>query len=254
MLHPGRKHAFVVTSALQDAAGKSLSASKVLSDLRSGTAPSGDKGAAALALYKPLWDTLSTAGIDAAGVAGATVFTTGDVVSELFELSTKLMAKYPITIDALKVDPDDGAAHPRYCELVGKVTYPQLQKGKPPFDSEGLFEYSDGGLPKKQRDEDAPLTITLPKGEMPAAGFPLVVYFHGSGGLSIAIADRGTWKPQPDASKCPEGTEDEWLGVKGCNTRGEGPAHVLAPFGFAMAASALPVNPSASRAPRRQPI
>lgn len=243
VLHPGRKYAFVVMKAVQDAAGKPLSSSKVLDDLRAGTAPSGDKGAAVLALYKPLWETLDKAAIDAAGVAAATVFTTGDVVAELFELSTKLMAKYSVTIDNLQVDPDDGAAHPRYCELVGKVTFPQFQKGKPPFDTEGLFDYSDDGLPAKQRDEIAPLTITLPKGEMPAAGFPLVVYFHGSGGLSTAIADRGTWTPQADASKCPEGTLSEWLGVKGCNTKGEGPAHVLAPFGLAVAGSALPVNP-----------
>src|SRR4029078_3804732 len=34
-----------------------------------------------------------------------------------------------------------------------------------------------------------------------------------------------------------------WLGTLGCNTKGEGPAYVLSPFGFAMAGSALPVNP-----------
>ncbi len=243
VLHPGRRYAVVVMKALNDAAGKALSSPQTLDDLRAGKAPSGAKGQAALDLYAPLWDTLKTAGIDAAGVAAATVFTTGDVVAELADLSTKLLAKHTVTIDDLHVDPDDGAAHPRYCELVGKVTYPQFQKGKPPFDSEGLFEYGDGGLPKKQRDEVAPLTITLPKGEMPANGFPLVVYFHGSGGLSTAIVDRGTWHPEADPTKCPDGHQDEWLGVKGCNTKGEGPSHVLAPFGLAVAASALPVNP-----------
>ena len=90
---------------------------------------------------------------------------------------------------------------------------------------------------------------------MPADGFPLVLYFHGSGGLSTALADRGTWVPttrsdqvrargharrlerhgelQPGGPEC----------VTGCNTPGEGPAYVLAPFGIAMAGSALPVNP-----------
>ncbi|MFO0760472.1 MAG: hypothetical protein U0359_28585 [Byssovorax sp.] len=243
VLHAGRKYAVVVMKALKDKSGKPLSAPAALDDLRAGKAPAGDKGAAALALFAPLWDTLSTLGVDASAVAAATVFTTGDVVQELFDLSTKLTAKYKVTLDDLHVDPDDGASHPRYCELIGKVTYPQFQKGKPPFDTEGLFEYGDDGLPKKQRDEDAPLTISLPNGEMPAKGFPLVVYFHGSGGLSTAIADRGTWHPEADPSKCPDGHQDEWTGVKGCNTKGEGPAHVLAPFGLAMAATALPVNP-----------
>ncbi|MFT3769562.1 MAG: hypothetical protein QM820_29350 [Minicystis sp.] len=243
VLHPKRAYAFVVMKSLGDADGKPLASPAALNLLEAGKTPEGEKGAAAVTLYKPLWDTLKTVGVDASEVAAATVFTTGDVVEETAALSDALTAKYSVTIQDLKVDPDDGAAHPRYCELVGKVTYPQFQKGKPPFDTEGLFDFSDGGLPAKQRDEDAPLTITIPKGEMPAEGFPLVLYFHGSGGLSSAVADRGTWAPQPDPTQCPGGTQDEWNGVLGCNKKGEGPAHVLAPFGLAMAASALPVNP-----------
>ncbi|APR87405.1 hypothetical protein A7982_12754 [Minicystis rosea] len=243
VLHPKRKYAFVVMKSLGDADGKPLASPAALDQLKAGTAPEGAKGAAAVTLYQPLWDTLKTIGVEAAGVAAATVFTTGDVVQDLSDLSQTLAKKYTISIQGLKVDPDDGATHDRYCELVGKVTYPQFQKGTPPFNTEGSFDFSDGGLPAKQRDEDAPITITIPKGEMPAAGFPLVMYFHGSGGISSAVVDRGTWAPQPDATQCPGGTQDEWDGVLGCNKKGEGPAHVLAPFGFAMAGSALPVNP-----------
>jgi hypothetical protein len=243
VLHPKRKYAFVVMKALGDEGGEPLASSAALDAMRAGKAPKGDKGAAALALYEPLWETLETAGIDAAGVAAATVFTTGDVVEETAKLAKTLAAKYTVTIQDLKVDPDDGASHPRYCELVGKVTYPQFQEGTPPFDTEGLFDFSDGGLPKKQRDEDAPIVITIPNGQMPAAGFPLVVYFHGSGGMPSAIVDRGQWVPESDPTKCPEGTLESYEGVIGCNKKGEGPGHVLAPFGLAMAASAMPVNP-----------
>ena len=243
VLHPKRKYAFVVMKSLKDAAGKELGAPAALTLLEAGKAPEGAKGAMAKDLYASLWTTLPMAGVDVKNVAGATIFTTGDVVAELALLSTKLTAKYTVTIDNLAVDPDDGATHDGYCELKGKVTYPQFQKGKPAFDSEGLFDYSDGGLPAKQRDEDAPLTITIPEGEMPAGGFPLVMFFHGSGGKSTAIVDRGTWRPESDPAQCPDGHMDEWLGVKGCNTRGEGPAWVLAPHGFAMVGSALPVNP-----------
>jgi hypothetical protein len=243
VLYPKRKYAFVVMKSLGDADGKPLASPAGLDALKAGHAPAGAQGAAALALYQPLWDTLKSLGVDAAQVAAATVFTTGDVVAETADLATALSAKYTITLQGLKVDPDDGAAHPRYCELVGKVTYPQFQQGTPPFDQGGTFDFSDGGLPAKQRDEDAPITLTLPNGQMPAAGFPLVMYFHGSGGLSSAVADRGTWHPETDVTKCPSSGLDTWNGVTGCNTKGEGPAHVLAPFGFAMAASALPVNP-----------
>jgi hypothetical protein len=243
VLHPKRKYAFVVMRSLKDAAGKELGVPAALTELEAGQAPAGDKGAAARDLYASLWTTLPMAGVDVKNVAGATVFTTGDVVADLAELSTALVAKYAVTIDNLAVDPDDGATHDGYCELKGKVTFPQFQKGKPDFKTEGLFDYSDGGLPAKQRDEDAPVTITIPKGEMPAGGFPLVVFFHGSGGKSTAIVDRGTWRPESDPTKCPDGTMDEWMGVKGCNTKGEGPAFVVAPHGFAMIGSALPVNP-----------
>ncbi len=243
VLHPKRKYAFVVQRSLKDAQGKDLGVPAALTDLAAGKVPEGDRGAKAKDLYASLWAALPMAGVDAKNVAGATIFTTGDVVAELADLSTKLSAKYTVTIDNLAVDPDDGAVHDGYCELVGKVTYPQFQKGQPAFNSDGLFDYSDGGLPAKQRDEDAPVTITIPPGEMPAGGFPLVVFFHGSGGASTAIVDRGTWHPESDPAKCPGGHMDEWLGVKGCNTKGEGPAWVLAPHGLAMVGSALPVNP-----------
>lgn len=243
VLHPKRRYAFVVTKGVHDARGLPLGASPEIDALRKGIAPPGAQGAAAVALYAPLWPTLQMIGVDPADVAAATVFTTGDVVAELADLSTALLAKYSVTLTDIAVDPDDGAAHDRYCELHAKVTFPQFQRGTPPFDTEGLFDFQADGLPAKQRDEAAPVVISIPKGEMPAAGYPLVMYFHGSGGLSAALVDRGTWTPQSDATKCPEKSLDEWLGVKGCNTKGEGPAHVLAPYGFAMAGSALPVNP-----------
>jgi hypothetical protein len=243
VLKPNRKYAFAVMRSLGDASGKPLSIAPAMAALAAGKAPEGKNGDALLKLYAPLFATLKTAGIDPTWVAAANVFTTGDVVQDLSDLSTGLLAKYPVTVDNLAIDADDGASHPRYCELRGTVTLPQFQKGKPPYDTEGLFDFSDNGLPAKQRDEKVPVSITLPNGTMPAAGYPLVVYFHGSGGLSTAIEDRGTWHPEPDPNKCPDKHQDEWNGVKGCNTKGEGPAHVLAPHGFAMVNMALPVNP-----------
>lgn len=255
VLHPKRKYAFVVKRSLGDAAGKPLGVPAALQDLAAGKTPAGAQGAAALALYQPLWDTLKTIGVDAADVAAATVFTTGDVVAETADLAQKLAAKYTVTLQGLTLDVTNAGIQDRYCELTGKVTFPQFQKGTPPFDTEGSFDFSDGGLPAKQRDEDAPFAISLPRGQMPANGFPLVTYFHGSGGLSTALADRGTWVPTNDPTQCAPGNAlDGWNGtascnpgdpgcVAGCNTPGQGPAYVLAPFGLAMAGSALPVNP-----------
>jgi hypothetical protein len=61
---------------------------------------------------------------------------------------------------------------------------------------------------------------------MPAAGYPLAFYFHGSGGLSSQVVDRGRI---PAVGAPP--------------AKGEGPAHLVAAHGIAAAAAALPLNP-----------
>ena len=61
---------------------------------------------------------------------------------------------------------------------------------------------------------------------MPATGWPLYQFFHGSGGLSTGVVDLG---PSPDSSDMPE--------------PGKGPGYVVALHGIAAASSAMPVNP-----------
>jgi hypothetical protein len=224
VLHPERRYAFVVTDALRDATGTAVIAGDSFATLRDGGSPSGERGDSAL--YASLWPALEALGIAASRTVSATVFTTGDVVAELAALSDAMLETYDVSIDALAVDPDDGADHPRFCELLGTVSFPQFQRGTPPFDEDGTFEIGSDGLPVEQRQEIAPIVITLPNGEMPAGGYPLVMYFHGSGGLSSQVVDR-----------------DTVLVTDGPPTKGEGPAHVLAPHGFATAGSAHPVNP-----------
>lgn len=222
VLAPRRRYAAVVLRSLLDAEGKPLGSSAAFEQLKAGRTPTGERGAKAVELYAPLWSTLDELGVERADVAAATVFTTGDVVADLAALSDKLLEIYKPTIDGVKLSKD----HPRYCELSATITLPQFQRGASPFDSEGLFELGADGLPKKQRDEVVPLIITIPKLEMPAAGYPLTHYIHGSGGSPRELVDRG---------------KVEVLGGK--PRRGEGPAYVLAPYGVAMASVAKPVNP-----------
>jgi hypothetical protein len=228
VLTGGRRYAFVVRRALADAAGKPLGVPPSFAALAQGAAPDGipaDRATAAKALHAPLWSALSMLGIAPTDVASAAVFTTGDVVADLATLSTALRDKYPIQIANLALAP--GGDQSRFCELKGQVTFPQFQTGTPPFNNTGgLFEFTDGNLPKKQRDEVAPISITIPKSPMPDAGYPLAVYFHGSGGLSDDEVNDGPT-----------------LVMGGDPQPGTGPAYVLAPFGIAMAGSALPVNP-----------
>lgn len=222
VLRPGRRYAYVVMRSLETPA---LGVPLVMRQLLEGETPEGDKGAEAASLFESVMPALETAKIDPEQVAAVTVFTTGDVVAEVYALTEKVRAAHDATIDNLVPD-TEGADHPGFCELRGTIRLPQFQQGEPPWDTEGTFAFDDQGLPVVQREEDVPLTITLPKGEMPEGGWPLMLYFHGSGGNSREGVDAGP-KDDPEGERRPN----------------EGPASVVAPLGLAMATSALPVSP-----------
>jgi hypothetical protein len=224
ILAPDRAYAVVVRRGLRDARGEPVERAENIALLAEGHVPTAPWGARAAELYAPLWETLDAIGVPRADVATATVFTTGDVALELRALSERVLEAHDVRIDGLHIDPEDGA-HPRYCELLGTATLPQFQRGTPPFEEEGLFEYGADGLPRVQRMETIPLVITIPRREMPASGWPLVTYFHGSGGVAAQLVDRGPYGPGEEPAL------------------GEGPAHVLAEHGLAAFGSALPISP-----------
>ena len=172
-------------------------------------------------LYAPLWSALGNTDT----VLVATVFTTGDEVTLLQHRSEALRANH-VTIDNLHVDPVDGNQHDGYCELLATVTFPQFQTGTAPFDHDGIFTLDANGVPIKQTDLVVPLTITIPNGAMPANGWPLWQFFHGSGGASSDLVDDG---PSLTATSEP--------------LVGEGPGAVVARRGIAAASSAMPLNP-----------
>ena len=250
VLRGNRRYAFVVMRSLLDAQGRPLAPNAAFEALKQPTAPSGARAMAAHALYAPLWETLRTANVSVDAVAAATVFTTGDVVADTAALGDRVVQRFDVRFDNLRVAAgDSAAAHPRYCTLTATVTMPQFQRGAPPFDTEGLFDVGADGVPREQtyamlpNYARVPVTLTLPRRAMPTGGFPLAVYFHGSGGRSDAIVNRGTWRPQSPTHPCTPETSDTWNGVTGCFTPGEGPAHVLGARGFGMANAAMPVNP-----------
>lgn len=226
VLEGNRTYAYVIRRGLNDASGRPLGVASAIRDLAAGQSPVGNIGEAARAIYSPLWETLALLNIDPTDVAAATVFTTADVVAALETLSNNVRSGKDAVIANLVIDPDDGASHARFCELIGTVSFPRFQKGTPPYDTDGQFEYAPDGLPIEQAIDTVPLTITLPNGEMPVGGFPLMTYFHGSGGLSTQVVDRG-----------------KTLVTNGPWVKGEGPAYVVAEHGIAAVSSALPVNP-----------
>lgn len=227
VLASGRKYAFVVLRSLGDAAGAPLGVSPAFDQLRRGGTPDGALGAAARALYAPLWPALANLHIDPLEVAAATVFTTGDAVAETAALTDALKARHSVALENLALADE---SNDRLCLFRATVRFPQFQQGAPPFDTQGLFAPDASGLPVQQREEAAPVVLSIPRTPMPARGYPLAIYFHGSGGSSSDLIDKG---PTLVAGGQPQ--------------KGLGPGWVLAGHGIASAASALPVNPERLR-------
>ena len=192
--------------------------------LAAGKTPSGSRGAAAAALYAPLWPALEAAGVDRSDVVVATVFTTGDEVLRTRLRSEAIRASYDAQIETLALDTT--ATRDGFCELRGTIKMPQFQTGTQPFDMEGRFVVDASDVPAKQGEMTIPFTITLPKAAMPAAGWPLYQFFHGSGGESTDVVELG-YSPTPADEPEP----------------GKGPGYVVALHGIAAVSAAMPVNP-----------
>lgn len=220
VLRAGTRYAYVVRQAF----APGFSAPAAFTDLAAGRTPEGARGAAAATSYASLWPTLTTLDIPKEDVLIAAVFTTGDEVARVRARSEAIRAATTPTVENLVLV--NGATHDGFCRLAGTITMPQFQKGDQPFDSDGRFVLDSNDVPIKQGDQSIPVTITLPKSAMPAAGWPLYQFFHGSGGVSTALVDRG---PSPTSADVPE--------------LGKGPGYVVAKRGIAAVAAALPANP-----------
>ncbi|MFT6627869.1 MAG: hypothetical protein ACJA1R_001129 [Flavobacteriales bacterium] len=230
VLEPSTTYAFVVRRGWGDANGDLLGVPGDFWQLVNASVPSG--GEALAELYAPMWETLLTLEVPANDVAVATVFTTTDVVTELYDLTETVRAEYQPRVENLAVVEGRGAGWETFCELRGTFRVPEFQAGEPPYDSDGLLVFDEAGELVQQRETEIPVVIALPNIEMPEAGFPLAMYFHGSGGYADQLVMRGPI-----------------LEAGGDETPGEGPSFVLAQHGIASAGSSHPVSPERLPAP-----
>jgi hypothetical protein len=229
ILSPHRKYAFVVTRAVgfEDAGRGGISAPTALAEMARGETPRGAKGPALKDLYAPLWESLNQAGVTRDEVIGATVFTTGDVVADTNALGSKVIAQHTPSLEEFALEAETSTEKSPFCHVRAKINLPQFQKGLPPFNTDGLFELGADGSPMVQRTETIGVSLAIPKEPMPAGGYPLVVYFHGSGGVSREVIDGGD-----KATGDPADMVARW------------PAAVLTKnHHFAVAGAALPLSP-----------
>ena len=205
-------YAAIVLRSLGNPDGVELKQHADLAKMLAGKVPTGAKAAAWAASFDSLSSVLPSLGLAKADIAAATVFKTGSPTATVFR-HVKEQSKLPAPplVDALAVRDE----YPTFYALKGSWLAPQYQDGTPPYLVEGgKMSVDSAGKLIKLRDEKAPFMVSVPKGKMPAKGFPLYFYVHGTGGNSAQVIDRGMQTYKGDVP--PAGTGPAmWCAEKG---------------------------------------
>ena len=189
-LRPKTTYAAIVLRSLGAAGTQWLGQNPTLTDLLAERVPSGPRGADLARAFRPLSRaTLNDLGVHPQDIAAATVFTTGDPAASLIKqvawANTQAAPQPSEPITQRDVYPD-------FSVVKSAWPAPQYQDGAVPFLFAGGRQVVDAqGMPVRQHDKRAPFQVSVPKGVMPAAGFPLYLYCHGTGGKENEAIDRG---------------------------------------------------------------
>jgi dienelactone hydrolase len=126
-----------------------------------------------------------------ADAVNATVFTTQDPVSLMAKLR---QAVYLLDEPQPEAPPTPGPGDVGALEWDGTYLGPNYQSGDVPYlTTGGQILVDDNGMPKLQRMESIRFAVTVPSsGTMPANGWPIVIYAHGTGGSYRDFIEDGT--------------------------------------------------------------
>jgi hypothetical protein len=198
-LSPGHTYTVFITTAGKDASGKTISIPSDLTALLASSAPTDPALAAQWPKYQPLRDWAAGASFDTTTILDATVFTVGHPAAIGPGLAAAVAAAGTPTATgwincANAPSPCPQATGDRACpttpdpsfdELHALITLPIYQQGTEPYSNppDGDLMLGSDGTPQMVRTEQVCMALTVPKGvSMPAGGWPLVVYAHGTGG------------------------------------------------------------------------
>jgi predicted esterase len=185
-------YAAVITGRVTAADGGDLSRAPDFEPMLADAAPGDADLARAHGIYAPLRAYLDDPGGDERGdVVSAAVFTTQD--------ATSIMGKIREVIYRDVAEPaprgvtlisENGLAH-----YDGLYDGPIFQRGTVPYTREtdgGDIELDGDGDPVVQQMVELRFAVTTPLGDPPAAGWPVVVYAHGTGGSYRSFINNGT--------------------------------------------------------------
>lgn len=180
-LRANTTYAAVVTSAVLDTEGEStLPSSNLETILGIAESPAPAAMPAAVA-YAPAVAALSDAGVVLESLVSLTVFTTQDPVSEMIAIRDFIdMEPSPAPVPRSGRFVRNGE---NYQLLHGAYTAPMFMEGDAPFLSAGgAIRFDDDGVPVLQGEFEQRFAVTIPNGDMPEGGWPLILYAHGTGG------------------------------------------------------------------------
>ena len=190
---PGHQYAVYMTTAGVAKGGAAIERSEHLLAMLGDAAPPDPTLAAAHAAFSPFRAYLKDKAIGTELVLNATVITAGKVREPMQALATAVASQgVPVAKGWVKCgggapSPCPQAAGDRACgdgsspdfdEYHALVSLPIFQKGTPPYLDAG----GDVRIDQPERSEDVCMALTVPKGTMPAGGWPLAVFGHGTGG------------------------------------------------------------------------
>jgi hypothetical protein len=200
---PGHTYAVFLHDITLDPNGGPIGQDPEFAMMLAGAAPADAALATAYAKYQPFRDYLAITGDAgvmppaASTVINATVFTIGHADKEITNLAATIQPlAAPVPTGWVKcgagASPCSDATGDRACDAAQDAAFDELQALVPlPIFQSGTAPYlnpQDGGqinvaAPAVVRTQNVCMSLTVPKGvAMPATGWPLVIYAHGTGG------------------------------------------------------------------------
>lgn len=197
---PLTRYALVVTTAITAKDGAPLVPAAALTALLSDTPVVDHWGRSVdAAPYKETATILADRGLPAADIASMTVFTTGDPAARLLKLAAwgDTLPTPEVQAPGLKL----GEVFDDYVVLTGRHSAPFYQAGTRPFAEEGgQIVFGDDGNPVVTEQQWVRFNVCIPRAPMPAGGWPMMLYMHGSGGEWRQVIDRGKAPNPPPGS------------------------------------------------------
>lgn len=190
-LLPGHTYIAWITTDARAKNGSPVARSPQFETMLANEVPSDPTLAVAYARYTPLRTYLSEHGIDPDTILTAAVFTTDDPLLPMRELA-EAVASEPVPSASDWVLCGDGVASPcpqsdgargcvagtaAYEEYQALVELPIFQSGDAPY-----LEQGGDVQATVVRTEEVCMSLTVPTGTAPDAGWPLLIFGHGTGG------------------------------------------------------------------------